>query len=213
MKTLVLLLLPALASAQPASAPASAPASQAAEATPGRDTALSAHVVLKVINPAQARAALVEAAKAAGGFHTVVTDDGVTLKIPPGALGGFLRSMGDRGLVIEKSLTRNDLTEMIADLEGRLRSKQEILARLRGFFDQSNLEATLDIERTMNGLVAEVEQIKGELRVRREQARWAVVEVAFQYHKREQVIYVHSPFDWLNTVDLDRFRSEFSEED
>ena len=198
-------------------APATAPASELAlAAESGADQRLSgltARVHLKVVHPEQVRRNLVEAGLKLGGHPTRITNTGVILKLPPPALGNFLRTMGDHGLVLEKTLARQDLTETIADLEGRLRSKQAIFTQLRAFFDRSNLQATLDIERTMTSLVNETEAIKGQLRVERDRSRWALVQVDFQFQARDRLVYVDSPFEWLNTLDLARFLADFDAED
>lgn len=218
---LAALALPAHAQLAPVTAPPSAPASAAPAPAPApastaadqRLSALMARVHLKVVHPEQVRQTLTEAAIKLGGHATRITDQGVALKVPPPELGEFLRRMGDHGLVLEKTLSRQDMTEAIADLEGRLRSKQEIFGQLRAFFDRSNLQATLDIERNMTQLVDEMESIKGQLRVERDRTRWALVQVDFQFQSRDRVVYVDSPFEWLNTVDLDRFLSEFDGEE
>lgn len=217
---LTALMFAAPAAAQEAApAPASAPTSMAAPAsasaapqTDRRVSALTARVHLKVVHPDQVRRALAAAGAKVGGHPTRVTERSISLKIPPAELGAFMRGMSDHGLVLEKTLARQDLTETIADLEGRLRSKTEIFAQLRGFFDRSDLQATLDIERNMTELVQEMEGLKGQLRVERDRAQWSVVEVDFQFQPHDRLVYVQSPFEWLNTVDLDRFLSEFGGE-
>jgi len=196
--------------AAPPSAPAAAPPSAPADT---RRAALIARVHLKVVHPDQVRRALAQAAVAQGGHATRLTDQGLAVKVPPAALGEYLRAMGDHGHVLTKTLERQDLTEVIADLEGRLRSKGEIFTQLRTFFDQSNLQATLDIERNMTQIVHEMETIKGQLRVERDRSRWALVEIAFSFTPRDRLVYVDSPFEWLNTVDLPRFLSEFEVEE
>jgi hypothetical protein len=207
-------LCPAFGQLAPASAPASTPASAPASGPADtRRSALTARVHLKVVHPDQVRRALAQAAVAQGGHATRLTDQGLSVKVPPAALGEYLRAMGDHGHVLTKTLERQDLTETIADLEGRLRSKGEIFTQLRAFFDQSNLQATLDIERNMTQIVHEMESIKGQLRVERDRARWALVEIAFSFTPRDRLVYVDSPFEWLNTVDLPRFLSEFEAEE
>jgi hypothetical protein len=197
---------------KPAPAVEAAPPAEATPASPSepeRATALTGRVVLKVVHPALALEALASAAKTLGGFPILVSDDQLIVKVPPALLGEMMAKVAAEGLVIEKSMEREDLTEQTAQLEGRLRSKNEILARLRSFIDDSNVQATLQIESNMTDLVTEIEQVKGELRVAEERARWAVVEVAFSFQKRDKIIYVQSPFEWLNTVDLARFTEEF----
>jgi hypothetical protein len=187
-----------------------------AEATGGepdpasaRRTALVSRMVLKVVNPDDARAKLAAAVREAGGFPVLVADDRLEVKVPPEKLDAFLQQVGAEGLVLEKTLERQDLTLEIAQLDGQLEAKRAVLAKLRGFFDDSGVQGTLRIEQTMTELVTEIEQVKGRLRVLEDRARFAFVEISFRFKQRDRLIYVHSPFEWLNTVNLDRFLGEF----
>ena len=162
-----------------------------------------------VIHPAEVRKALVAATKKAGGYPMLVSDASVKLKMPPAQLSALMDKAASSGIVLDKSLQRQDLTARIAQLEGRLRSKREIFAQLRDFIDDSDVQATLMIEQTMTRLVAELETVKGELRVARDRARWAVLDVSFRFQKRGRIVYKHSPFKWINTVDLHRFFRRF----
>ena len=175
----------------------------------GRRTALVSRMLLKVINPVDARTVLSEEAAKIGGFPILVTDSEIYLKVPPRKMSAMLEVAAKEGLVVEKSLDRKDLTQEIAQLEGQLKSKRKILAKLRGFFDDSNVQATLRIEQTMTDLVTEIERVKGQLRVARDRAQWAVIEIYFEFRQRDRIIYVNSPFEWLNTVNLDHFLEEF----
>jgi hypothetical protein len=198
-------------SAKPVKPVAETAAETAAEKTEigKREIALISTMILKVINPADARVALEEKVAGLGGFPILLTDESLQMKVPPEHLSKILAAASEQGLVIEKSLAREDLTLEIAEIEGALKSKLEILNRLRGFFDDSNLSATLRIEQTMNELVFEIETIKGRLRVIRDRTKWALVDIYFQFKQRDRIIYVSSPFDWLNTVSLDHFLEEF----
>ncbi len=174
-----------------------------------RQTALVAQMTLKVKNATDARKNVVAAVRKRGGYPMLVTDTGVELKLPPAALSDFLEWLGKRGLVVDKSMERADLTLDIAKLEGQLKSKRTILAELRSFFDSSDVEATLQIERSMADLVGEIEAVKGALRVLRDRSEWALVSVSFQFRKRERIEYAKSQFEWMNSVKLDRFLQEF----
>jgi hypothetical protein len=175
----------------------------------GRRTALVSRMLLKVINPEDVRTVLEEEAAKIGGFPVLVTDSEIYLKVPPRKLSAMLEIAAKEGMVVEKSLDRKDLTQEIAQLEGQLKSKRKILAKLRSFFDDSNVQATLRIEQTMTDLVTEIERVKGQLRVARDRAQWAVIEISFEFRQRDRIIYVNSPFEWLNTVNLDQFLEEF----
>lgn len=185
------------------------PAKVVKNAQVGRLTALKARMTVKVVHPDEVRAKLVAAARKLGGHPMLVTDYALHLKLPPASLVDFMKLAGEQGSVLDKNLTRTDLTEPITQLEGKVRSKGEILERLRGFVDDSNVQATLRIEREMTRLVHELERVKGQLQVQRDQSTWASLQISFRYQKRGRVTYVKSPFKWLNTVDLDRFLRSF----
>jgi hypothetical protein len=174
-----------------------------------RRPALVARIVLKVVNPTEAQAAVKEEAESLGGFMSFVDNASISVKVPPKELSKLLKSVSEKGIVVDKNLERNDLTQSIAELKGRLKSKQEILSRMRTFFNDSDVQATLAIEQTLTGLVMEIEQVRGALRVLGDRADWAVLDISFQFRERDRVVYVSSPFEWLNTASLDHFLEEF----
>lgn len=178
-------------------------------AAPTRLVAVQATLMVKVVHPEEVRRAAIERARAVGGFATLVTDAELHLKVPPEELNATIDGLAASGLVLQKTLQRDDRTEHIAQLEAKLRSKTEILTRLRTFLDDSNVQATLQIERSMTQLVAEVESLRGELTVERSSVQHARVVARFDFHREGRITYVRSPFEWLNTVDLDRFLAEF----
>ncbi len=175
----------------------------------GRRSALRSLVVLKVINPKDAKTAVRAEAERLKGYMSYADNRSIILKVPPKSLTNMIQFAADQGLVIEKTLEREDLTMEIAELEGRLKSKREILSRLRGFFDDSDAVATLEIEQTMNGLVIEIEQARGRLRFLNDRSDWAILNISFQFRERDKVMYVESEFEWINTASLDQFLTEF----
>ena len=174
-----------------------------------RATSLTATLVVKVVHPEEVRKAAIERARAAGGWPILVTDADLHLEVPQDALAATVDQLAAAGIVLQKSLQRVDLTEQIAQLQAKLKSKREIGERLRTFFADSDSHSTLRIEQSMTQLVVEIEHLQGELNVAESSARMAHVQVSFQYHQRQRITYVRSPFEWLNTLDLDRFLSEF----
>lgn len=191
----------------PEAAPQAAPAERP-EVAP-RATASTARITLKVVHPDEVRRALQAAAEPLGGFPVLVEDRRLILKVPPEALPQMVEAATGAGLVMEKALERADLTGEIAQLEALLRSKEAIFVRLRTLVDDADAQATLRIEKTMSSLVAEMEGIAGKLRVERARARHAVVDISFQFRQRQRIVYVRSPFEWLNSVDLGQFDARF----
>lgn len=211
---LALWLVPFAATAQapevPQAPPADPPGKTAtpAEAAP-RATASTARITLKVVHPDEVRRGLLAAAEPLGGFPVLVEDRRLILKVPPDALAQMVEKATAAGLVMEKTLERADLTGEIAQLRALLRSKEEIFRKLRTLVDDADAQATLRIEKTMSALVAEMEGINGKLRVEQARARHAVVDISFQFRQRQRIVYVRSPFEWLNTVDLGQFDARF----
>ncbi len=185
------------------------PAVALADEPPPRQTALTAHIVLKVVHPDEVRRDTLGDVAKLGGFPVLVTEQQLVLKVPPAKLDEALATIAGRGAVLEKTMERNDLTLAIAQLEAQLRSKAEIFGRLRKLLDDSDVNATLQIERDMSQLVMEMESLKGQLRVQRERAAWALIDLAFNFRERDRLVYVYSPFEWINTVDLHRFLGAF----
>ncbi|MBM4343048.1 MAG: DUF4349 domain-containing protein [Deltaproteobacteria bacterium] len=144
-----------------------------------------------------------------GGWPILVTDTDLHLEVPQDVLAATVDELAAAGIVLQKSLQRVDLTEQIAQLQAKLKSKREILERLRSFFADSDTHSTLRIEQSMTQLVVEIEHLQGELNVAESSARMAHVQVSFQYHQKQRITYVRSPFEWLNTLDIDRFVAEF----
>jgi hypothetical protein len=194
---------------QTAIEPAAPPTTTEAPPPQVRDTAITATLLVKVVHPDEVRAKVIAKTKELGGFPVLVSDGELQLKVPPESVATVLDLLAGSGTVLDKSLQRRDRTEVIAQLEARLRSKREIFVRLRKFLDDSNVSATLKVEGSMTQLVRELEQIKGELEVERASTRHALVIARFEFHREGRITYVRSPFAWLNTVDLDHFLAEF----
>ncbi len=171
---------------------------------------VTATLTVKVVHPDEVRKAALARLAAAGGHPTLVTENDLYLEVPQAALADTIDQLAAAGIVLQKSLQRVDLTEQIVQLDAKLRSKREILGRLRGFFDDSDTASTLRIEASMTQLVTEIEALQGELNVARASVRQAHVQVSFQFHPRQHITYVRSPFEWLNTLDLDRFDHDFA---
>jgi hypothetical protein len=175
----------------------------------GRLTAISAHVLVKVANPTDARHAILAELEKLGGFASLITERNLELKVPPAELPKLTAFVAEQGLLVDKSLAREDLTLEIATLGGQLKSKRSILAELRSFFNGSDVSATLKIETSMNDLVKELEGVKGRIRVLSERAAWARLNVDFEFRESQRITYLDSQFEWLNSVNLERFLEEF----
>jgi len=174
-----------------------------------RPYSLTAELVLKVVNVEETREQVISRAKELGGFPTLITDQQLVLKVPRAKLTTLLEKTEKAGTALEKKLAREDLALVLARLKGSIKSKSEILDRLRSFFSDSDVAATLRIEREILRIVQELEQALGQKRVVEERARFAVLTIHFRFPKRDRIRSLESPFEWLNSADLDHFLSEY----
>jgi hypothetical protein len=184
-------------------------AGAAPSAKPRRPTALSLRMTVQVIAPDEARAAIRKAAEALGGHVHLEANRQLQLRVPPQKLSAVTAAAAGQGIVLDKALSRSDRTEAIYQLEARLRSKVGVLVRMRRFLADSDVQATLQVERTLSGLIAEIEAVKGQLRVERDKARFARLDVALSAAATQKLRYVRSPFPWLNSVDVEQLVRRF----
>ena len=206
---IVMLALPnALQAAESVTLPVHATRSDDAERG-ARQTAIDASLALKVAHPDQVRRQVLELTHAAGGYPTLVSDGRLDLRVPPQQVDALLAQVSQTGLVLARTLQRSDRTEIISDLQARLRTKRDIFQRLRAFLDDSNVAATLKVERSMTALVTDLERLRGELEVEQANVRNASIRITFQFHQERRVDQVVSPFGWLNTLDLEQFVGAF----
>ncbi|MBN2804120.1 MAG: DUF4349 domain-containing protein [Deltaproteobacteria bacterium] len=174
-----------------------------------RKTAVRVSIILKVLNPADSQNNIKQNALNIGGFASYMSDNSIIIKIPPKKLNEAISKIELEGTVLTKNLNRQDITMDIAQLNASLVSKEEILTKLRTFFDSADLESTLDIEQNMFQIVNEIENIKGQLRLLKDQSDWNVIDISFQFRERESVNNMTSPFTWLNSANVTDFLENF----
>jgi len=198
---------------QPAPKPAAAPApADAAPAKPAESARLVEETVtltVKVLHPAEVAAKAIAAAQEAGGWPTRVTPGQLILVVPPEAAAELVAMLEKSGILLDKQIGRDDHTQELTQLEASLKTKREMLGRLRQLFGESAVDATLRIEQSMNRLVDEIE---------RQQARWqglqarvqrTKLDVRFHYRPKQELRNLRSPFAWIEATDLPAFLARF----
>lgn len=159
-----------------------------------------------VADPAAAAQRLETWAEAAGGYLLYRSDERVTLRFPfarRSALIELLEGLSED--IVELSPESLDLREAQLDAQARLRSREEILRRELDLLAQADVAGTLAIEREILSLIAEIEELKGELgRIAADRAlSWA--QVNFQVLQETLPSDIPSSFEWVNAVDFYSF--------
>lgn len=159
-----------------------------------------------VADPAAAAQRLETWAEAAGGYLLFRSDESVTLRFPfarRSALIELLEGLSED--IVELSPESLDLREAQLDAQARLRSREEILRRELALLAQADVAGTLAIEKEILALIAEIEELKGELgRIAADRAlSWAQVD--FQVLQETLPTDIPSSFEWVNSVDFYSF--------
>ena len=130
---------------------------------------------------------LVESLHAQGGFLANQEISGVTssnrrgvwtVRVPLSQFDSFLTELEKLGDVQRNSRDAQDVTEAYVDLEARLRNKRASEQRLISHLETSSvLKDTLELEREISRVRAEVEQMQGQLNALKSKTDLATVSV------------------------------------
>jgi hypothetical protein len=172
-------------SPEPAAAPPSATSSAASSAAPSvkeRKLVLSATLRLRVGDLEKAEEAVMAALKAQGGYaaysQSSESSRSYTLRVPSGAYGTLLSTLGAIGKVLYRTESAEDVTLRFYDMEGRLSTKRALLSTFRGYLAKArNIEEMMTVESRIADLQNEVEWIATELASLADLTDYATVEL------------------------------------
>ncbi len=167
------------------------------------ETAVSASLVVAVDQRDEAADALVDRARELGGWFQARTRDSVALRVPADQAEAFATWAGEQGKVLARSLERVDVSRELADARGRLEAREAVLDRYGEVLATARAGSVVEVERQITWAIEEIERLKGRIRVLEDQARWARIDVAFQFRDRSAPARDGtSSFAWLNTLDV-----------
>ncbi|MCB0991093.1 MAG: DUF4349 domain-containing protein [Acidimicrobiales bacterium] len=138
----------------------------------GRDIVFTAFVTVETDDVAAAGKAAVDAIAPLGGlvFGQQTTVDPrprtvLVIKVRPEDFGEALARIGEIGELRDQTVSAEDVTERVVDLESRIVTAEASVERLRGFLDNA---ATLDqvaaMERELQQRETDLELLRGQLR-------------------------------------------------
>lgn len=89
----------------------------------------------------------------------------LVVKIPADKFEIFITSSETIGEVVSKSVTADDVTESYFDLKSRIENKIILRDRFRAYLEKANtIDDILSVERQLNDVTAEIEQMEGSFR-------------------------------------------------
>ncbi len=155
-----------------------APAAEAepAPASPSKRKVIVTHsLALEVGNLSSAFKSIIDLAAIQGGYTTETdrtrNDDGsymgsVTMRVPPGSVGGLLEKLRGFGKVISENSTGEDITDEYVDLEARLKNMRASETRLQGLLTRrtQKLADVLAVEKELTRVRGDIESFEAQKR-------------------------------------------------
>lgn len=159
---------------------------------------IGAFDVLKSLNQIQ------ELAKTLNGYLVNRSDLEITIRIPADRFEYALSEVLKSGDVLHRNVSVQDVTKDYYDLQIRLRNAESVLERLTQLLKRADkVEDALSVERELQRVAGEVEQMKGQLRLLRELIAFSTITVQFEARSVERVgNKVRLPFPWLQNLGL-----------
>jgi hypothetical protein len=175
----------------------------------GRLETLKITMVIKVLDLEGSIQKIRERLDQYQAFPKLIHHQRMVLRMPNHLLSVYAKEIESLGIVIDKQLLRNDLTEEIKQLEGGIKSKAEILNQLQKLLSQADMQGTLEIERQMRAMLRELEALKGRLKLQIDQVQLATIDISFTLPVRQQVNTKLSVIPLLNDMGVEAFLSKF----
>jgi hypothetical protein len=164
---------------------------------------------LIVFDPEAVREHIVTWIENNNGYFLVKSDTLLTARVPVDMVRQFAQTLEELGIDIEKiSETSEDIREELVMVQSGINSREEILTKNLQLFNRADVEDTLGIEQELVLLLEEIEELKGRLNKLNVERQFAHVELSFLFKKSELPEKIPSSFDWINTLDLYRFKQE-----
>jgi hypothetical protein len=166
----------------------------------------TASFLLSVYEVEKAQTELKAAAQKLGGFVSVHTDTQITLRVPAQQFEAALTAVESTGKVRARNVQALDVGDQYRDLSIRLRTAEAVRSRLEAMLARAdNVEQALQVERELERVVREIEQLKGQLRSLGDRIAFSTLVVEFRPEERPDIDdsdVFRLPYPWLDELGL-----------
>jgi hypothetical protein len=158
---------------------------------------------------------VIDLAESMGGYLASRTDTSVVIRVPSKHFRDALTALEKLGDVKRRSVNAEDVSEQYHDLEVRLANLKSVQKRLQEFLARAaNVTDALTVERELERIGREIDQIEGRMRFLRARATFSTITVELSAKPVQQVVAhgtpavppprtVDLPIDWLSRVGLE----------
>lgn len=106
-----------------------------------------------------------------GGFLSHRTDTQITIRVPAAQFDEALKGIAGMGDVLTRNVQVEDVTEEYLDVTLRLKNARQVRERIAQLLaNAKNVEESLEVERELHRLSAEIERLEGRLKYLRNKA-------------------------------------------
>ncbi|MFT7519539.1 MAG: hypothetical protein ACI9MC_001681 [Kiritimatiellia bacterium] len=175
-----------------------------------KGSSIAASLTLRVPDRRAATLEAIALAEAKGGWFSNMTAEEVALRIPTQDVKQVmdeLRAMGD---VVNRTYTRLDHTQEIAELTARIEGREDVLAKYMDVLATARSKSVVAVEREISRAISELEGLKGRRRFLQTRLEHAQVQVRFVFKDRKAPSRDgSSSFAWLNTMNMADVLTDF----
>lgn len=174
-------------SAAPALSTTGSNGSQTQAALPdyGRDIIFTAALELGATDVATATSEAIRTIEAVGGFVFGQDSTGgnsassrLVFKVPPSQFQNALDQLGGVGEVLQQSVSADDVTSIVVDLQSRIITAEASVARLQDLLaDADDIQVVAELERQLLDRETTLETLRGQLRTVQDQVDLATITV------------------------------------
>ncbi|HVK67591.1 MAG TPA: DUF4349 domain-containing protein [Polyangium sp.] len=159
---------------------------------------------------------IIDMAESYGGYLASRSDAAVVIRVPSRHFRDTLTALEKLGEVKRRSVSAEDVSEEFHDLEVRLQNLKSVQKRLQEFLAKAvNVNDALQVERELERVGREIDQIEGRMRFLRARATFSTitVDISAKPKQQQQVVAqgtppppprtIDLPIDWISRIGLE----------
>ena len=174
----------------------------APEEAPERQVIYSAALRMVVAAVAHAARTVQTLAEQAGGHLQESDARSITVRVPAARFDEVLVKIATLGEVVERSIKASDVTEQVQELDLRLDNARKTRERLVEHLSKSaEMKDTLEIEKELARVTAEIEVLEGKLRFLKSQIAMSTIRVELNSPTPQRPAQqLGLPFEWVERL-------------
>lgn len=170
-------------------------------------------ISLQISNRDSIQASLIRSAMKFGGYFQGYTDNSLELKVPRNYADTLKLVVLNSGKVLYKNFQISDFEAQILDISARLGAKRKLLKEYEKILQEAKQQAMVQVERSINQLVEEIESLQGEMNLIQQKITWTTLTVYFEFPFRPPPLSEgKTPFPWVNALGIPQLQEGFKHE-